>query len=305
MNAPKVLSILFAIVMLLLAIWIFKLSKQAHLRERVLHHFREVLPYGSAIPDASVASTKTYWQLFKVRASIYVGFELQKKHFIAIPAAFAFTGLIGWLAYGIVGAVLIFSTVIFIFGFLLPYSRLQRRHSAIIAEIPLFIDQLLRSLSTGRSLESAIRFASSEAKPPLQYVLNRVIRAADLGAELAESLTEAALLHDLRELNLIALAMRISNNHGSNPRDMLESVVKMVRQQELARQELAAMTGETRMSAWVLGLTPIAIAVYIMMMNPNYLNMLLQDATGQTMVMVALMLQCSGVFILWRMLRSV
>jgi tight adherence protein B len=79
----------------------------------------------------------------------------------------------------------------------------------------------------------------------------------------------------------------------------------MVRQQELARRELAAMTGETRISAWVLGMTPIAIAVYIMIMNPNYLNMLLEDAAGQTMMITALVLQGLGGFILWRMLRSV
>jgi len=86
---------------------------------------------------------------------------------------------------------------------------------------------------------------------------------------------------------------------------MLESVVKMIRQQELARRELAAMTGETRISAWVLGITPIAIASYIMVMNPNYLNILLQDPSGRTMMVTALGLQGIGTFILWRMMRSV
>jgi tight adherence protein B len=65
------------------------------------------------------------------------------------------------------------------------------------------------------------------------------------------------------------------------------------------------MTGETRMSAWVLGMTPLAIALYIMVMNPNYLNMLLDDDTGKTLLTTALGLQGMGAFILWRMLRSV
>lgn len=291
--------------MLLLAVVMFRHSKEARFRERMMHHFREVLPYGATVLGISPGARQTGWQRFKVRASIYFGFELQKKHIVVIPVAFGFTGMLGWLAYGLAGAVLILVTTLFIFGFLLPYSRLHRRQAQTIAQVPIFIDQVLRSLSTGRSLESAIRFATSEAQPPLRYVLDRVIRAADLGADMVENLTEAAKLHRLRELNLIALAMRISNNYGSNPRDMLDSVVKMIRQQELARRELAAMTGETRISAWVLGLTPIAIAAYIMVMNPNYLNMLLQDATGQTIMIAALVLQGLGAFILWRMLRSV
>jgi tight adherence protein B len=304
MNTLAMSFILVATVLLLLALWMFRHSKDADIRERMRRYFREVLPDGT-VSGLAPGAQQSAWHLFKIRASIYVGFELQKKHAVVIPAAFLFTGLVGWLIYGFIGAVLIFSTTLFIFGFLLPYSRLQRRQAQIIAQVPLFIDQVLRSLSTGRSLESAIRFASNETLPPLRYVLDRVTRAADLGADMIESLTEAAKLHNLRELNLIALAMRISNNYGSSPRDMLESVVKMVRQQELARRELAAMTGETRMSAWVLGLTPIAIAVYIMVMNPHYLSILLEDTTGQTMMITAVVLQGMGVLILWRMLRSV
>lgn len=304
----KMLTVSFivgGIGMLLLATCMFRQSKKAKFRERMLHNFRTVLPYGMAVPGNASDTPTSFWRLLKVRASIYAGFELRKKHAIILPAVLIITGLAGWLLYGAIGAFLICGTTLFVFGFLLPYSRLRRRRAQIVAQIPLFIDQVLRSLSTGRSLESAIRFASNEALPPLRYILGRVIRAADLGADMVESLTEVAKLHNLRELNLIALSMRISNNYGSSPRDMLDSIVKMVRQQELARRELAAMTGETRMTAWVLGLTPIVIAAYIMVMNPSYLSLLLQDASGQTMLMSALILQGLGALILWRMLRSV
>lgn len=297
--------VLGAVALSLLAVGMYRHSKETRMRERMMRHFKEVLPHGATVSGMAPGIPQTYWHRLKVRASIYAGFELQSKHIVIIPIAFICTGVVGWLIYGFVGAVLIFGMATFIFGFLLPYSRLRRRQAQIIAQVPLFIDQVLRSLSTGRSLESAIRFAADESPPPLYYVLDRVIRAADLGADMVESLTEAAKLHNLRELNLIALAMRISNNYGSSPRDMLDSVVKMVRQQELARRELAAMTGETKISAWVLGFTPIAIAGYIMVMNPNYLNILLHDATGETMMITALILQGCGAFILWRMLRSV
>jgi tight adherence protein B len=305
MNAVAVSMIIGAMVMLLLALWMFKHSKETRFRERMMHNFREALPFGATVSGTLPGKPPPFWQLFKIRASIYAGFELQKKHAVSIPMAFISAGMVGWLAYGILGAVLTFFTTIFVFGFLLSYSRLRRRQAQIVAQIPLFIDQILRSLSTGRSLESAIRFAAGEALPPLRYVLDRVIRAADLGADMVETLTEAAKLHNLRELNLIALAMRISNNYGSSPRDMLDSVVRMIRQQELARSELAAMTGETRMSAWVLGLTPLLIGGYIIVMNPSYLDILLKDPSGQTMLTTALALQGIGAFILWRMLRSV
>lgn len=300
-----IITILIAAVLLLIAIFVFMHSKEKLMHERMMHHFKEVLPYtGILIKPESKSRLSNLGQL-KIRASIYVGFELKKLHVMAFILAVACMSVLGWLLNGLAGALLLLVATIFVFGFLLPYIRLSRRRKQITAQVPLFIDLVLRSLSTGRSLESAFRFASSETPPPLRHVLNRVIRAADLGADMVESLSETARLHGLRELNLIALAMRISNNYGSSPREMLDSVVKMIRQQELARRELAAMTGETRISAWVLGITPVAIAGYIMVMNPNYLNILLQDPSGRTMMITALVLQGIGTFILWRMMRSV
>ena len=70
-------------------------------------------------------------------------------------------------------------------------------------------------------------------------------------------------------------------------------------------RELAAMTGETRISAWVLSLTPISIAGYMMVVNPGYLDLMLQSPSGKTLLMTALGFQIAGVLILWRMLKSV
>lgn len=304
-NPAGFILIAVAFLVLLAAAGAYHRSKNSRFREKVLLHFREVLPHGATISGAPPGARETYWHQLRVRASIFAGFELKDGHFVAIPLGFLAFGLLGWFAYGWAGALLLFGGAVFIFGFLLPYSRLRRRQALVISQVPMFIDQVLRSLSTGRSLESAVRFAVEESPPPLRHVLERVIRATDLGADLVETMSDAARLHGLRELNLIALAMRISNSYGSSPREMLESVVQMIRQQELARRELAAMTGETRISAWVLGLTPAAIAAYIMMMNPGYMDMMLQDASGKTMLMVALGLQGIGGFVLWRMIRSV
>lgn len=305
MNIAAIFFLAIAAMMLLLSVWMLQHSKKTRFEERMRQNFRELLPEMNTVSGVAPGIQRSFLHGLKARASIYAGFELKKKHGIMIPGALLLTGILGWQAKGPWGAILAVGGMFFIFGFLLPNHRLHRRQMQMIAQVPQFIDQMLRSLSTGRSLESAIRFAADEASPPLRYVTDRVIRAADLGADMVEGLSEAARLHHVRELNLIALAMRISNNHGGSPRDMLESIVNMVRQQELSRRELSAMTGETRVSAWTLGLTPILIAAYIMVMNPDYLNILIQDPTGRTIMLLALALQVSGACILWRMLRSV
>lgn len=291
--------------MLGLAAWILVSGSRARFREKVAKHFSQVLPRGSTITGMPPGQEQTFWHRMRVKGSIYAGFELQDWHFVAIPALFLLFGLIGWLWLRWAGAILLFTGSVLIIGFFFPYLRLRRRQTQIIAQVPMFIDQVLRSLGAGRSIEGAIRLATGESKEPLRNILDRVVRATDLGADMPETLSEAARLHGLREMSLIALAMRISNSYGSSPKEMLQSVVQMIRQRELAQRELAAMTGETRISAWVLSLTPISIAGYMMVMNPGYLDLMLQSPSGEKTLFVAIGLQITGVLVLWRMLRSV
>jgi Flp pilus assembly protein TadB len=59
------------------------------------------------------------------------------------------------------------------------------------------------------------------------------------------------------------------------------------------------------LSAWVLGLLPIGVASYMMLVNPSYLEVMWHDDGGKNILLTALMLQCLGGILLWRMVRSI
>jgi tight adherence protein B len=182
--------------------------------------------------------------------------------------------------------------------------RQHKNKKLIIAQIPLFIDQLIRSLGTGRSLEAAIRLVTQETSIPLRLLLEKVVRATDVGAEFTETLIKEATLNRINELQIIALSIKMSNSYGSSPKDMLTSVMQMINNQDQARRELAAMTGETKISAIILTLTPISILLFMMLMNPGYLDMMTANSSGRTLLWVAAGMQLTGVVLFWRMLKS-
>lgn len=305
MKPIAFIMIIGALLMLALAMYLHTHSRNRRLREKVTFHFERVLPRGDTVTGVPPGLRETGLHRFMVKASIYAGFELRPQHLLGMALLLFLFGLLGWLWIGGPGIFLLPAAALFVFGFLLPYMRLRRRQALITSQVPMFVDQVIRSMGTGRSVESAIRLAAEESAAPIKYVLERVVRATDLGADMAQTLNAAAKLHGLRELSLVGLALNISNTYGSSPREMLQSVVQMIRHQELAQRELAAMTGETRVSAWVLGLTPISLAGYMVATNPGYLDMMLEDASGKTVLYVAATLQIMGVLLLWRMLRSV
>lgn len=293
-----------ALPLLGLAVLLYRRSFNAKFRERIETYFFRILPRSGGETGALGLPETTYWTQLRARASIFFGFEIQDWHLVVLPSAVLMITAIGGAWRGIIGAILCGGTAVVV-GFVIPYTRLRRRHRLAVTQVPLFVDQVLRSLGTGRSLEGAVRLAIEEAPSPLGQILRRVVRATDLGADLPSALRETAQLHGLKELDLISLAVRISNNFGSSPKEMLQSVVQMIRQREHAQRELAAMTGETRISAWFLGLIPIGIAFYMMLVNPSYLELMLQEPSGRITFALALGLQGTGVLLLWRMMKSI
>lgn len=189
-------------------------------------------------------------------------------------------------------------------GVAILYERKRRIRRQMRLQMPLFIDLVLRSLSSGKAVEWALRSATYDAEQPLRGALDEVITAVDAGGGLAQALHRASVRHDLHEFSLFALAIHISYNYGSNPKPMLDNVAGMVRRSEQMRQELASLTGETRLSAWVLGALPVLMVIYMHFTNPRYFGDMLADDTGRIMFIVAVGLELLGVFTLWRMMRS-
>jgi len=182
--------------------------------------------------------------------------------------------------------------------------RRRKLRLQIVSQLPLFIDQLIRSLGTGRSIEAAMRLVAKDTPEPLTGILERVIRAADLGAGFTESLGKEMQVDRIKELEMVALSIKISNNYGSSPKDMLISVMQMINNQEQARRELAAITGETKISACILILTPTLILIYMILMNPGYIEMMTSSNGGLIAFKVAIGLQIAGVLLFWKMLKS-
>lgn len=183
--------------------------------------------------------------------------------------------------------------------------RAARINKVLRQQLPAFIDQIIRTLSIGRSFDNALLQAIETSPPPLSDALKSVAIENSLGGDLAEALEEAAKIYRIKELHMLTLALRINQRYGGSIKAMLENIITLIRQHEQAERELHALTGETRLSAWILGAMPLAMAGYMMIVNPAYIGFLLKDPNGPTIVYTALGLQAAGALILWRMMRSI
>lgn len=215
---------------------------------------------------------------------------------LGILLGFALAGWIGLLALVLLPPLLLRLYVSW---------RYQRRLKRMIEQLPQMLDHSVRSLKSGRTLADAVLGAIDASEDPLKNAMGRVQRNVQLGVSLPDAASDFAELYEKDELRLFALGLKVNHRYGGNASELLENLIKMIREREQAARQLAAMTGETRVTAWVLGSLPIALAGYFLLTNPHYLLAMWHDSSGQMMLATAFGLQVVGSLALWRMLRSV
>lgn len=182
------------------------------------------------------------------------------------------------------------------------YRRLIRR---IVEQLPQLLDHTVRSLKSGRTLADAVMGAIDASEDPLKKAMGRVQRNVQLGVNLPEAVNDFAELYEQDELRMFALGLKVNHRYGGNASELLENLIKLIREREQGSRQLRALTGETRMTAWVLGSLPLILVGYFMLSNPGYMLGMWNDAGGRQMLIIAVCLQVTGCLALWRMLRSV
>lgn len=183
--------------------------------------------------------------------------------------------------------------------------RYQRRVQRMIQQLPSLLDYTVRSLKSGRTLADAVLGAMEASSDPLRESMARVERNVRLGVSLDEAIDDFAELYERDEFRLFALGLRINQRFGGNASELLENLIKLIREREQGARQLSAMTGETRMTAYVLAGLPAGLVAYFLATNPRYLAGMWHDPSGQHLLIAAAVLQLCGCLALWRMLRSI
>ncbi len=184
----------------------------------------------------------------------------------------------------------------------LRYQRLRR---AIFDNLPTIIDNVLRSMDAGRSLDQAMIDSLREAPEVFAPLAFRVRSAVEAGREYAGLFDSYARLYEVPPMVLVAVTLRTTSRFGSSVRPVLGQVSDSLRAQQEMRREFMASTAETRMTAGVFAAVPILLSLYMVLTNDTYRDVLFGTDSGKVMLMVAGALQALGVIVILRMIQGV
>ena len=161
-------------------------------------------------------------------------------------------------------------------GFLLPRFWLSRRKSsrlnAFNKQLPDTITLLANALRAGSSFLQAIELVVRESRPPISVEFGRVIREVNLGLPFEQALDNMVRRVRSDDLELMATAISIQHTVGGNLAEILDSIAYTIRERIRIKGEIRTLTAQQRLSGYVVGFLPIALAGFLFVAAPQFMQ---------------------------------
>lgn len=156
------------------------------------------------------------------------------------------------------------------------------------------------SLGSGLSLSQAMRYVGTHAEEPVRGEFLRVGFSVDCGIPAARALDE--MIGRLRApgLDLVALALKVSQRTGAPLKDLLAEAARLVGDRIDLVRRLDVKTSQARMSAQLVACMPVAMIGILSLLSSDFQKGI---ATLPGMCSVAIALGLNAVA--WSIIRRI
>ncbi len=192
---------------------------------------------------------------------------------VAVPLILTALALLIWREVLVVPAALIVGYIAP--SFWMRYRR-QRRNQEFGDQLPETLDLITASMRGGFSLVQSLANVASDTQEPTRTELRRVFQEVQLGLSVTQALDNLVQRMESADLDLVVTAIKIHARVGGNLGQILENISTTMRERAKLRREVRVITSMQRISSYVIGILPFALALIIFTINPAYMMRLFE-----------------------------
>jgi tight adherence protein B len=213
---------------------------------------------------------------------------------------------LGGIAWALTGAPLAGAAGV-VAGVILAQGGLQasigRRMLRFEQQLPDALELMAASLRSGHGFQRALQVTADDMPAPVSTEFRLAVQDISVGQTVEEALRGVLLRVPSYEMELLATAVGIQMNVGGNLSEVLDKIAGTLRERQRIRGEIASLTAEGRLTAWLVFAAPIVMFAFMTYTNPDYMKPLTQEASGHMMLFAAAVMELLGVFAIWRLLQ--
>jgi tight adherence protein B len=217
------------------------------------------------------------------------------------PSAIVLMSLLCAVVAGLVTAWLtkpIFGPLAAVVAAFVPVGFLLNRRSArmkVFEEMfPEALDLMARALRAGHAFQTSLGMAADEMKEPVGPEFKKTFDQQNFGLPLRDALMQMTERVPLLDVRFFVTAVLIQRETGGNLSEILDNLAHVVRERFKIRRQVRVHTAHGRFTAFVLLSLPAALAIALMFINPEHMQILFKERLGQMLLVAAIVMQLIG-----------
>ena len=195
-----------------------------------------------------------------------------------------------------------------IIGFLLPKLYVKKKQKERMTKfnegLPDMLSTVVGSLRAGFSFPQALKAVVEEAHSPIKEEMENVLREMQYGSSIEDSLNNLKGRMPSEDLDLMIQAILIQRQVGGNLATVLDKIVETIRERTKIQRQVVTLTAQGRLSGIIIGLLPLALGLFIYLIEPEYISTLFSHPVGLILITVGLISGLIG-FLMIRKLTTI
>jgi len=176
---------------------------------------------------------------------------------------------------------LVFAIIAGFIGFFAPRMYVSRatgqRLIRFEQQLPDTLGLWVNALRSGFSVLQAMEAISKDAPEPTATEFKRVVQEVQLGIDMEEALEHLLARVESEDLDLVVTAVNIQREVGGNLAEILDVISNTVRERIKLKGEIRVLTSQGRFTGYLISALPIALALFLMVINPHYMGNLFEN----------------------------
>lgn len=179
----------------------------------------------------------------------------------------------------------------------------SQRVSTFVEQLEVCLRLMASGLRSGLGLRQTLSLVVDEAAEPSRYEYARVIAQTNVGASVYDALDDLAGRMKSNDTLMMARVIRIQSQTGGDLAQILERLANTIKSRRQMIRKIGALTAESRMGAFILGLLPPCLGAYIVFTQPDMGHALIGTPPGHVALLIVAILEGLGIFTLMRILK--
>jgi tight adherence protein B len=158
-------------------------------------------------------------------------------------------------------------------------------------------------LKSGLSVVQALNLVVQEMPNPMKQEFNLVMNENKLGVSLEEAFNNLARRVPAEDVEMFVTAINILKETGGNLAETFDTIVLTIRERVKIENKIAAMTAQGFYQGMIVMAVPPLLGVVISQSDPEFMEPLLTTPVGWAILVVILLLELIGLFVILRVIK--